>query len=134
MNAKKTAPTVAEYVDAQLAVADRTLRAIAEELDIKSPNMLSMLRKGHAKIPLKMAPALAEAMRCDPKHFTMLCLKEYEPEVFKIINDLILNDRFIITENEQEIIELLREVNPTNPKIRDGEQRASLERSFELLA
>lgn len=134
MTSSRNAPTVAQYVDAQLGIADRTLRTIAMELGLNSPNLLSMFRKGQTKIPMKIAPALAKAMRCDPTYFTMLCLREYEPEVFSVIENTILKDKFVVTENEKEVIELLRQTNSGDPKIHDAQQRQAVQRAFETLA
>lgn len=53
-----------------------------------SPNMLSMVKSGRAKLSLDKVAALARALECDPSHLTRLALAQfYTPSVLKLILD-----------------------------------------------
>jgi hypothetical protein len=122
MNAKKNdqpqSLTVSEYFDAQVSLRQITLQQLSVNIGgaIK-PNMLSMIRQGHSKLPLKHVAKVARALGVDPMFLMKLCLQEYQPENWHAIQE-VMGNQPLLTHNEIQMIEAIRKANPHNPKLR----------------
>ena len=93
---------IAKYISKQIdALADiKSQRDIANEIGYQNANMVSMFKRGEAKVPLDKIPQLAKALRVDVAHLFRLGLEQYWPGLGDTIG-LMLGR--IATENEDEI-------------------------------
>lgn len=101
--------TVARYFTQQIALSGKNQKQIAEECGYVNPNIITMFKKGKTKVPLDRAPAIARALEVDPRHFLLLVLKEYQPEVWEVMSKT-LGHEAIVTEDELKILRLVRTV------------------------
>ena len=93
----------------------KTERAIAAEAGFKSTNMLSMIKCGRAKVPLDRVPGIARAIGCDPMLLFRLALEQHFEEGSVEVE---YSRRICVTENEREIIELVRSASKgSDPEI-----------------
>ncbi|QIG69280.1 hypothetical protein EVB78_078 [Rhizobium phage RHph_N1_15] len=89
--------------------------------------MVTMIKKGDAKLPLDRVTALARAIGVDPMFLFRLALEQFlpadDPETSKMLD-------FICTSNEVEILGVIREASGnSDPKIND-QRRAALTEVF----
>ena len=94
---------IARYIDKQIDALKgvKTQREIAMEIGYEKPNMISMFKRGEAKIPLDKIPLLAKALHADPAHLFRLALEQYWPDLGATIG--VIFGR-MASENEEEII------------------------------
>ena len=61
---------IAKYIDKKIDELKgvKTQREIAAEIDYDKPNMISMFKRGEARVPLDKIPLLAKALGVDPAH------------------------------------------------------------------
>lgn len=109
-------PRVADYVNHMLAMSGKTQKELADELGFATPNMVSMIKNGRAKVPIQKTGQMAKALKVDPIYFLQLVLREYQPETWEAIEDVFANQP-VLTANEVEIIETLRSAELPNPKL-----------------
>lgn len=117
--------TVAEYLTQQINLCGKTQSEIAREAGFNKPNIITMLKQGATKLPMAKVGAMAKALEVDPLHLFKLVMQEYEPDTWQTLQETILKQPFV-THNEMEIIEVIRQSNVVNPKIRTDEERARL--------
>lgn len=98
-------PTVAEYLAHQLRICGKTQKQVAEEVGYPSPNIVTMMKRGHTKVPIDKAPAFARALGVDAAHFLRIVMAEYYPENWKVLQDTL---GMIVTRNERELLEAVR--------------------------
>src|SRR6478672_9227328 len=74
---------LAKYLTTQIdAIShEKSQRDIATEIGYEKPNMISMFKRGEAKVPLDKIPALAEALHVDPAHMLRLAFEQYWPDL-----------------------------------------------------
>jgi hypothetical protein len=82
---KTTDSNVARLVAARIADSGRPQRDIAREAGFDKPNVMTMIKQGHTKLPLGRVGALAKALNMDPFILFKLCMSEYHPETWKSI-------------------------------------------------
>jgi transcriptional regulator with XRE-family HTH domain len=94
---------VAKYLDKQIDALKgvKTQREIALEAGYDKPNIISMFKRGEAKVPLDKIPALAKALHVDPTHLFRLALQQYWPNLGEAIETVFGR---IATPNEEEIL------------------------------
>ncbi|PLC44473.1 hypothetical protein C0Q88_07280 [Ralstonia pickettii] len=109
-------PRVADYVGHMLAISGKTQKELADELGFSTPNMVSMIKSGRAKVPIQKVGQLAKALNVDPVYFLQLVLREYQPETWEAIEGVFANQH-VLTANEVEIIDTLRAAKLPNPKL-----------------
>lgn len=80
-------PAVADLVAKMIDESGRTQAEIAAKTGFPKPNVLSMIRHGHTRLPLDRAPALARACGKDPVHLLRTALAEYHPAVWRVLVD-----------------------------------------------
>jgi transcriptional regulator with XRE-family HTH domain len=116
----KNPVSVADYLTAQISLSGKTQQEIARECGFEKPNIISMFKQGKAKLPLARLPAMARALGVDPRRLLALAMREYEPEVWRSIQDL-LGDQPLLTANELHFIQVIRGSNVKDPKLRTDE-------------
>ena len=83
---QQTQSPTAQFFERALSFSTATQREIAKKTKLKNANAISMMKTGEMKIPIERIPALSNAMGIDPSDFLATALKEYQPEVFEVIN------------------------------------------------
>jgi hypothetical protein len=118
---------IADRIDAQ-AARGKTARQIAVEVGYPDqPNMISMFKRGEAKIPLGKIPLLARSLRIDPGRLFRLAAQIHWPESHQAIIEIF---RLIPTENETKIIELIRKISADSDPELSSALEAQLEEAF----
>jgi len=79
---------------------EKSQREIAAEMGYDKPNIISMFKRGEAKVPLDKIPALAKSLHVDAAHLFRLALNEYWPNKQDVVGEIFGN---IATTNEMEI-------------------------------
>lgn len=94
---------IAKFLDKQIdnLKGVKTQREIANEIGYYKPNMISMFKRGEAKVPLEKIPQLAKALNVDAGHLFRLALEQYWPEHGKLILGIF---GCTATENEEAIL------------------------------
>ncbi len=94
---------IARYLDKQIEALRgvKTQRQIAIEIGYDKPNMISMFKRGEARVPLDKIPLLAKALHVDPTHLFRLALEQYWPNMGDMIAKMFGR---IATENEEAIL------------------------------
>ena len=99
---------LAEYLDKQIAVQQslgKSQRQIATETGYDKPNMISMFKRGEAKVPLDRVPALAKSLNVDPALVFRLAMMQYWPNLQPVIAEIFGT---VLTDNERRMIEVAR--------------------------
>lgn len=95
---------ISKQIDVQVSMG-KNQRQIAHEIGYEKPNMISMFKRGEAKVPLDKIPALAKALNVDPAFLFKLAIQQYWPEMGQAIAEIFGT---ILTRNETKMIELIR--------------------------
>ena len=109
-NGKPYAETrVAKFIDRRILELSpkKSQHEIAIEAGFKTPNVLSMLKTGTAKVPLDRVPALAKALECDARFLFRLALEQLGGSMTPSAIDEIFGT--IVTENEVGWLKAIRE-------------------------
>lgn len=80
--------TVAIYLANAIESSSKTQGQIAREVGFPHSNIVSMLKTGRMKIPMKRVGALAEALDRDPRELLERCMLEYQPELWAVITEI----------------------------------------------
>lgn len=77
--------------DRLLTLSDKgiTQQEVAELAGYDKPNVLNMFKSGKTRVPLNRAVPLAKALDVDPAIFLMMVFKEYHPELYDVMKELI---------------------------------------------
>ncbi|OCP22021.1 MULTISPECIES: helix-turn-helix transcriptional regulator [unclassified Ensifer] len=117
---------VARFLDKHIdQKVNKSHREIAQAAGWTQSNMVTMIKKGDAKLPLDRVAALARAISVDPLFLFRLALEQFLPED----KDTARMLDFVCSANEVEILNVIREANDADPKLTD-EQRALLTEAF----
>lgn len=94
---------IARYLDKQIEALRgvKTQREIATEIGYDKPNMISMFKRGEARVPLEKIPFLAKALHVDPAHLFRLGLEQYWPDLGRTIASIFGR---LATKNEEAIL------------------------------
>lgn len=122
---------VAEYIDWQIGLCGKSQKQIAEEAGFPKPNIITMFKKGDTKLPLEKIGRFAKALEVDPIHLFKLCLSEYLPETWAELQRMF--GQPILTQNELELLEVIRSANVANPRVRTDEDRQRVIAAIESL-
>ncbi|MES2365738.1 MAG: XRE family transcriptional regulator [Pseudomonadota bacterium] len=98
--------TVADFIADRLADSDKTQREIAQECGFEKPNIITMFKTGSTKLPLNRIAALAKALDADPAHLLRLVMREYIPDTWDAIENIM--NSTILTANELELVRAYR--------------------------
>lgn len=112
---------VAEYIKRQMEIVGKKQTELANDIGFAKPNMLSMIKTGSTKVPMQKIVPLAKALGIDKVFLFRKIMMEYQPETWTAIEEIFGNN--LITQNEAEIIETVREVSDLDPKIRTEHDR-----------
>jgi transcriptional regulator with XRE-family HTH domain len=111
---------ISKQIDIQASLGKNQAQ-IAREIGYKSPNMISMCKRGEVMVPLKKIPELARALNVEPTALFKLAIEQHCPEAHKEINAML---NCVLTENEIKVISLFRETTKDeNPEITPELQR-----------
>jgi hypothetical protein len=72
-----------------------------------------MIKRGETRLPLNKAVSMAIALEMDPVQLLKMCIKEYQPSNWRVIEPLM---DFALTEDELRLLNALR-VRAGNPSI-----------------
>ena len=95
---------ISKQIDVQVSMG-KNQRQIAQEIGYEKPNMISMFKRGEAKVPLDKIPALAKALNVDAAFMFKLAVQQYWPDMGKAIAEIFGT---VLTKNETKMIELIR--------------------------
>jgi len=105
---------VADYLAQQIILRGKSQKEIAEEVGYEKPNVITMMKQGHTKIPIVKVGAFARALEVDPAYLLRLVCMEYMPETWAAIEDAIGGT--ILTRNELLLVqEYRRRTGNTDP-------------------
>lgn len=109
--------TVAGYLQAQIDICGKSQIAIAEECGFPRANFISMLKLGKSKVPIAKIYLLAKSIGVDPSFLFRKVMGEYYPDLLTVTEECMGR---MVSENEYAIIEEIRKVNPSDPKMNSG--------------
>lgn len=115
--------SVADFVTRKINLLDKTQKEIAAECGFDRPNVITMIKQGHTKVPLDKIYVIAKAINVDPAFFLRIVLNEYQPNVLKVIEEC---SGLVVTQNESEIIEIFRVYARDKELKLNGAQKESL--------
>jgi transcriptional regulator with XRE-family HTH domain len=101
---------IAQYLSKQIDIQrslGKSQRDIAVEIGYDKPTMVSMFKRGEAKVPLDKIPALARALRVDAAFLFRLALLQYWHGEEKVIAEIF---RDVLTRQEQALVHMFRAV------------------------
>lgn len=123
--------SVAEYIAWQITLCGKSQLEIAAESGFDKPNIITMIKQGKTKLPLSKVGRFAKAIGVDPLHLLKLCMSEYMEDTWKEVETII--GQPVLTQNELEVIEIMRGCNVSNPKLHTDEERVELAEFFNKL-
>lgn len=112
---KTTIKSVAEYISWQIEICGKKQLEIAEECGFDKANMITMIKQGKSKLPMNKIGPMAKSLGIDPVNLLKMCLQEYLPDTWEAIQRIV--NQPIITLNEWEFVETIREAGVINPRI-----------------
>lgn len=117
---------IAKLIDRRIEelAHEKSQKDIARDLGYDKPNIITMFKKGDAKVPLDKAYLLARSLQVDPALVLRLVLEQttFTDGARESIRKIIGN---IVTDNELEIINFIRGCSDRkDPKLDDGQKEA----------
>ena len=103
-----TYPTVAAYLDREISRCGKTQLQISRECGFPKPNIITMIKQGHTKLPLTKVGSIAKSLGVDPAYLLRLALREYFPDTYSAIEDVLSPS--LLTQNEMSIVNALRKL------------------------
>lgn len=100
--------TVAKFLSEQIDHSSRTQREIAEAIGFGNPNIITMLKQGHTKVPLTRVGALARVLDIDPGYLMRMVLEEYMPDTWQAVEQSL--GRMLLSEDEERLVRVFREM------------------------
>ena len=108
--------TVAEYLTRKIDESGKTQKDIATEIGYDNPNIITMFKQGHTKLPLTTVGPFAEALDVDPAYLLRLVMAEYYPDTYRAVEDCL--GTMILTEHERILIDAYRWITKdSNPEV-----------------
>lgn len=105
---KKPKLTVAQYLEQQIAISDKSQKEIAKEVGYERPNVLTMIKLGDTKLPLNKIGLMAKALNVDPVHLLRLALSEYMPDTWTTLETLLGTQ--LVTDSEMVLVRTVRDI------------------------
>lgn len=108
---------IAVYLTKQIDALQgmKSQREIAADIGYEKPNMISMFKRGEAKVPIDKIPALAKSINVDPAFLFRLAMEQYWPDLSEAVS-AVFGD--IITKNERDLLKKVRSwTKNTDPKL-----------------
>ena len=104
--------TVAEFLADKIGAIDKTQREIAEACGFDNPNIITMFKRGHTKLPINRIAPLAKALDVDPAYLLRLVMNEYMREAWECVEDIMQST--VLSANEIQLVRAYREVTGDN--------------------
>lgn len=79
---------VAQILTDAINKSSKTQTQIAREVGFNRPNMVSMIKQGHSRVPLDKIKRLADCLELDAKDLLDSCMQEYRPEEWAVIKEI----------------------------------------------
>lgn len=98
--------TVAQYLSAQIDMSGKSQKQIAEEIGYPKPNVITMFKQGATKLPVNKVYPMARALNVDPLYLMRLVMKEYLPETWDALEQIM--GQHMTSEGEREVVEIFR--------------------------
>jgi len=96
---------VAQYLSHCISTRNLKQKDIARDAGFDNPNVITMLKQGHTKVPLAKVGPLAKAMNIDPVFLLKMCLQEYQPDTWTAIKPYMSD---ALTQDERRLLKALR--------------------------
>lgn len=120
--------SVGELIDYWLVARDMSQKELAEKVGFAKPNFVSMIVKGHAKLPLERVRATADALGISRTYLMRLVLGQDHPELLKVVEEVYGH---MVSGNEFAIIAYIREVSGyCDPGLGDPRAKRLLREAF----
>ncbi|MGY4878995.1 hypothetical protein ACLUEY_14080 [Vreelandella aquamarina] len=114
-------------MNAKLAVSDFIVKRqkelglpnadLANALNYDNHNVITMIRKGRARVPLHQIMSLASVLKVDSIWFFKLVMSEYKPETLEVIEQCLGS---LVTQNERRLLAVWRaNTSDCDPEITD---------------
>lgn len=100
--------TVAKFLSEQIDLSPKTQREIAELVGFETPNIISVLKEGHMKVPVSRIETLATVLGINPSYFIRMVLEEYMPETWEAVECSL--GCMILSEEEERLVRTYREM------------------------
>jgi transcriptional regulator with XRE-family HTH domain len=134
MNERPTGPgtAMANFLIEELPTLGLTNDEIASKLGYARPNIVSMWKAGKTKVTIDHVFALAELTKVDPAYVMGLFIDQYVSDWSGVdrFKDIISMLQRLCTEEEFEIIQIVREARKGNSLPLDANQRTALKDLF----
>lgn len=113
---------MAKLLDKLISKSTKTQRELAADMGYTSPNVLSMMKTGEAKVPLDRVPAMAKALNADVSLFFRLALEQHfrGAAISKAISEIFGT---VVSQNEAHWINALREASDNSDPVLTAEVR-----------
>lgn len=79
---------VARFLNDAINQSAKSQLEIAREVGFPKPNMITMVKQGRTKMLITKVKLMADALGIDPKYLLRLCLEEYQPGNWAVIEDI----------------------------------------------
>lgn len=79
---------VGALLDRHISLNGKPLNQIAKECGFPRPNVLSVIRTGHTKLPMARIPALARSLGLVERELFEAALQEYQPDLTCVLEEL----------------------------------------------
>ncbi len=121
---------IAQYLTKQINAlqAEKSQRQIAAEMGYEKPNIISMFKRGEAKVPLDKIPALAKAINVDVAFLFRLGLEQYWPDLHEAMAGVGITP---LTRNETRIINVIRKLSGNTDPALDKKDEEPLAKIFQ---
>lgn len=100
------ASKIAEYLKQKIKQSKEKHHVLAEKCKYKHPNNIAMITSGRSKVALNKIPLFSKALNIDEAELFNMALKEYEPEVYELLN----RHSITASNTEKELIILYRNI------------------------
>lgn len=105
---KRQVSRLAKLLDKRMQELGMTQQEVADIVGFKNRNMLTIIKNGDGKLALERVPAMAKALKVEPRFLFRLALEQtYSNEIVQAIIGMIETS---YSENERRIIDHIRKV------------------------
>lgn len=80
---------VAYFINERIETLGFTQKDIAQQVGFDAPNMITMIKQGHTKLPYTKVGPMAAALETDPVALLKLCIATYQPETWRAIEPMM---------------------------------------------
>ena len=85
METKSTSP-VARFIAKRIEETGLLQKDIAMKVGFEKPNIITMIKQGKTRLPIDKICLMAKALETDPVQFFQMCIREYQPDNWKVIS------------------------------------------------